>query len=122
MVECLRVRQASARASASVDGFANFFSCVILYMDFLEDIYIFQRFPKNCQLKLSCCVVGKPRSFSQCIIFFLYKSLAGKLQETANDRFCEKLCFLSRVQFPPVLVCTVHCTPVLCSVHMYSGQ
>ena len=43
---------------------------------------------------------------------------AGKLQETANDRFCEKLRFLSRVQYPPAVQCTLD----VFTVHMYSGQ
>ena len=43
---------------------------------------------------------------------------AGKLQETANDRFCEKLRFLSRVQYPPAVQSTLD----VFTVHMYSGQ
>ena len=59
-----------------------------------------------------------------CSPLWLCRRLAGKLQETANDRFCEKLRFLSRVQFPPVLVCTVHmyCAVYTCTVVSRPGD
>ena len=62
--------------------------------------------------------MGKPRVCSPNVSFSFSRGrhLDCKLPETANDRFCEKLCFLSRVQYPPVLVCTVQCTPVQWSV------